>query len=307
MAIAVWGESEPLRDAIVAACEARGVAAVIVDPNEAADHDVCTPDSSVLAGADLDGVSAHLLLSFPQRLFPPRRGETADAYAQRRFRAEERALLFRSVLRGAELRGARVYNPTMACAPFEEKPYQLAAFVAHGLLIPDTLITSNAAAALVAVNHLASLGKEAIIKPVIGGNTARLVDASIRERLASSPLPGAVIVQERIAGDDIRVTIIDGEPVSVVRIASSAIDYRDDPNYVSGSPLYEEVVLPPDAVEAAVRAAAVCGHRWSGVDLRWRAGAPAVILEANSAPRYLDIERRTGAAITAHLVSRLLA
>jgi glutathione synthase/RimK-type ligase-like ATP-grasp enzyme len=223
-------------------------------------------------------------------------------------RAEQRALLFRSALRSAEVRGARVYNPTSLCEPFEEKPFQLAAFADHGIPIPDTLITSSARAAAIAVDALEAAGKQAIIKPLIGGHTARLFDDNVRRALhAGTALPGAVIIQERIAGDDVRVTLIDGEPVSVVRIASTAIDYRDDDAYSEGGAHYEPVQLPAADLDVAVRAAAVCHHRWSGVDLRVSAGHPAVVLEANSAPRYLDIERKTGVAITAHLVNRLLS
>jgi glutathione synthase/RimK-type ligase-like ATP-grasp enzyme len=307
MSIAVWGSAEPLRDAIVDAIRVAGEDVVVVDPAVSDARDAWMPGSAAtLSGTDLTSATAHVLLSFPTRLFGPSENDTAADHAAKRMRAEQRALLFRSALRCAESRGARVYNPTTLCEPFEEKPFQLAAFADAGMPIPDTIITSNNEAALLAIDALAAAGKQAIIKPLIGGHTARLIDDNVRRALHNTPLPGAVILQERIAGDDVRITIIDGDPVSVVRIVSSAVDYRDDRNYRSGGAQYEPVVLPPADLDVAVRAAAVCHHRWSGVDVRWQHGQAAVVLEANSAPRYLDIERKTGVRITAHLVERLM-
>jgi glutathione synthase/RimK-type ligase-like ATP-grasp enzyme len=307
MSIAVWGSQEPMRDAIVGAIEAAGAKAIIVDPSIDADRDVWMPDASaVLSGVDLAGATAHLLLSFPTRLFGPGADDTAEHHAEQRFRAEQRALLFRSVLRSAEARGAKVYNPTGLCAPFEEKPFQLSAFADHGVPIPETLITSSCHAALLAIDALVAEGKQVIIKPLIGGHTARLVDDHIRRAMTTTQLPGAVIIQERVAGDDIRVTIVDGEPISAVRVVSSATDYRDDPDYRRYGGRYEPVQLPRADLDVAVEAAAICHHRWSGVDMRWRDGHAAVVLEANSAPRYLDIERKTGVNITQQLVQRLL-
>jgi glutathione synthase/RimK-type ligase-like ATP-grasp enzyme len=52
-----------------------------------------------------------------------------------------------------------------------------------------------------------------------------------------------------------------------------------------------------------VRAAALCHHVLSGVDLK-RSGARFALLEANASPLYLDIEQKTGAPITADAIAR---
>lgn len=68
----------------------------------------------------------------------------------------------------------------------------------------------------------------------------------------------------------------------------------------------------PRAVEAlCLRAAAALGQTLSGIDLKFPGGSLGlegyVMLEANSAPVYLDIEHKTGAPITAAVLDWLAA
>ena len=54
-------------------------------------------------------------------------------------------------------------------------------------------------------------------------------------------------------------------------------------------------------------AARLCRQVLSGIDLIQRAGGEYAILEANSAPVYLDIERKTNAPITDAILDYLFA
>ena len=51
-----------------------------------------------------------------------------------------------------------------------------------------------------------------------------------------------------------------------------------------------------------MKAADLCHHVLSGVDLKRDSHGTYTLLEANSAPVYLDIERKTGAPITERIV-----
>ena len=89
-------------------------------------------------------------------------------------------------------------------------------------------------------------------------------------------------------------------------VRAVAVDYRDDPAYRAGHARYEPIALPADVEALVLRAAAVCRHLWSGVDLK-RDGARWTLLECNAAPRFLDVEHKTSHPITAALLDALLA
>jgi glutathione synthase/RimK-type ligase-like ATP-grasp enzyme len=61
------------------------------------------------------------------------------------------------------------------------------------------------------------------------------------------------------------------------------------------------------AIDAFLKSSTLCRHVLSGVDLKRRANGDYVLLEANSAPVYLDIEQKTGAPITARILDYLAA
>jgi glutathione synthase/RimK-type ligase-like ATP-grasp enzyme len=66
-----------------------------------------------------------------------------------------------------------------------------------------------------------------------------------------------------------------------------------------------EHVLPKEVEEMCLKAARLCHHTLSGLDLKHRGGLDYVLLEANSAPVYLDIELKTGAPISKTIVECL--
>jgi glutathione synthase/RimK-type ligase-like ATP-grasp enzyme len=130
------------------------------------------------------------------------------------------------------------------------------------------------------------------------------VDDALYARLdaiASAP----AIFQQRIVGADVRVTVVGDRVVSAVEVESEdGVDYRRGAAYRAGASVYRSHALPADVASMSLRAAALCGHVLSGID--WKAGKDGyVILEANSAPVYLDIEHKTGAPITEAVVAWL--
>jgi glutathione synthase/RimK-type ligase-like ATP-grasp enzyme len=90
-------------------------------------------------------------------------------------------------------------------------------------------------------------------------------------------------------------------------IESATLDYRDDPAYLAGDAGYRVIELPSDTLALAQRAAAPRAHVVSGVDLKRTGDGRFVLLEANAAPRWLDIEEKTGARITEAVLSLLVS
>lgn len=304
MAIALWATDDDLTAArLRALLHGRGCAVTVVTPS-APGADATDLSSWVLAGADLDGCEVHVVRALPSPFVLPRPGEEPAAVARRAFEAQERVLLAQAALAAVEARGGRVINPC-ASLPLESKPSQLGALARAGLPVPRTLITGLPMAAERFVDALAAEGLQAIAKPLIGGTTARLIDDAARAHLGALG-PAPVILQERVVGDDVRVTVVDGAVVSAVVIQSAALDYRDDPAYASGGARYQPMTLPDQARELALRAASTCMQVISGVDLKRTRDGRFVVLEANAAPQWLDIEEKTGAAISAAVATLLL-
>lgn len=303
MRLGIWSEPGDLAaDTVAALARRRGHEVTQVTPSRLG-VDATDLSAWVLAGADLDPCAAHLVRALPSPLVTPEPGEGPADVARRSFVAQERLQLALAALAAAEARGARVLNP-LASQPFESKPHQLACLAREGLPIPRTVATSLPLAAERFVEALAVEGGEAVVKPLLGGATARRVDAAARARLGTLG-PGPVLLQERIVGEDVRVTVVAGDIVSAVVIASETLDYRDDPEYAAGRARYQTVELDDEGRSLALAAARACAHAVSGVDLKRTPTGRWVILEANSAPAWLDIEEKTGAAITAAVLDAL--
>lgn len=213
-------------------------------------------------------------------------------------RTRERASFFLSwVMRLVEA-GAAVINPPAAASVLQDKPLQLQVLERLGARVPRTLVTNDAEA--VRAFH-AEVG-EVIYKPLIGGAYARRLDEEGLKRLhllASAP----VIFQERVVGEDWRVTVVGDRVVSCAAVETDGrqVDYREDVGYRAGEPVYREERLPEEVEALCVRAARECGLPFTGIDVK-RGADGFTFLELNTSPVYLGIERRLG-----HPISRELA
>ena len=113
-----------------------------------------------------------------------------------------------------------------------------------------------------------------------------------------------VAVQEYIAGEDVRVYVVDGEVVAAARIVTGELDYRRDPNFMDR---IHAIELPPDVQQ---RTAAVFeGHRLvcGSMDLRLTEEGEFVFLEVNSGGSYLELQRALGVKISDLLADLLVA
>ena len=186
------------------------------------------------------------------------------------------------------------------------KLVQLEAARHVGLPVPRTLVTNDPARAEAFAKKLRG---GAIVKclgsTAEGGFTRSLVpgDAWLSERLRTGP----AIVQERVVGLDLRVTIVGREVFAMsldARVGGDPDDVRVDWEKVSAS---ARPVRLPEAVRRKLLALMRrLGLRYGAVDLRRRPGGGFAFLEVNPGGQWMHAEAATGHPIGATL-ARLLA
>jgi hypothetical protein len=198
-----------------------------------------------------------------------------------------------------ELTSALVVNRPSDMGSNSSKPYQLALVSSCGLRVPDTLVTTDpAAAAAFWARH-----GEVVYKSVSGvrSKVARL-RRSDRERLAdvaSCPTQ----FQQFIGGIDYRVHVV-GDQVFATRIESNADDYRypgDGP-----PPALTACEIDERLSGACVRMCAQMGLHLAGIDLRQTIDGEWYCFEVNPSPAYSYYEDATGQPIAAAIARLLL-
>lgn len=195
-----------------------------------------------------------------------------------------------------EQEGITVINPPRNNAKYR----QLYLLQQAEILLPKTCITSSKE---IAQQFISEVGR-VVCKPLLGGSYCRRVPLEQLDLISAEP----TIFQEEIDGVDIRVNILNGRVLSahIIKSAEGVLDYRTDPRYSDGNIQYEEVSLPEEVVEYCKRAANIMELRFSGIDLRRTPNGEYFLIECNSMPAFLDIERKTGAAITDAIINDLL-
>ncbi|MCB9654069.1 MAG: hypothetical protein H6729_08080 [Deltaproteobacteria bacterium] len=314
MRFAVFGSAaDPLSAYTEARIRARGHEATLlslehigvdacVDAHVAADH-----DGWFLEGEDLRSFDGYVLRRIPSPYRVPADARDATWTLERWWQVgvvqRECNLWARAALASIESLGRPMVNSWMACHLFDDKAIQLEAFRRAGLVIPPTCITNSTR---VVRNFARRQAGPLIAKPLEGGAHTRLVDPEFFS--ADVLLPSPAIFQAYVPGDDIRVTVVDGKVVSAVEIDSAGpgvVDYREAVDYQSGRAHYKRHALPPSIVSLCVRAAEISHQVLSGVDLKRTGTGAYTLLEANSAPMYLDIERKMNDPITDAIIDYL--
>src|SRR5262245_22947541 len=267
----------------------------------------------LLGGVRVDDVQAALVRAVPLPSAPAveREGEWVlhgDWFAGY-MQSRERAALYACWLRGLEHAGVPVVNPLVAASSVAFKPFQLRVLRRMGAPVPRTVVTNDPDEVRRFAREVGGAG-EVVYKPVEGGALARVLEEEALERLELLRRAPAIF-QERVRGADVRVVLVGGRVVSAVEIAGTEeegrpLDFRGDPAYARGDAGYRAVRLPAEVERMCAGAAHACGLVVAGVDFK-RSGEAWTFLELNSAPRYLDVEWKTGEPITAAIVDDLLA
>jgi glutathione synthase/RimK-type ligase-like ATP-grasp enzyme len=233
---------------------------------------------------DLCSVTAAYLRPYsPDNLSYPKNRKNANNDAQRHIAQVEDILLS-----WAELTPALVVNKPSKMASNNSKPYQLAIIQTLGFKIPDTLITTEAKAALEfwekhgTVIYKSISGIRSIVTRLTLEHLERL------EKLSNCPTQ----FQEYIDGIDYRVHIV-GDKVFACQIISSSDDYRYAA--LQGQTVdLRACVLPSDIVDRCKTLASHMGLSVAGIDLRCTPNDEWYCFEVNPSPAFTYYQEASG-------------
>jgi len=275
--------ASPSNERLLAALQARGIAARAVHP--AALSTSVAPAGAAGDAGDADAAATLFVCRLPSGT-PP-------------------AWLL--PLRLAERAGRRFVNRPSALAVAHDKPEALARLSAAGLPVPPTRCIVSGGS-----DDLAGLpGERFVVKPAAGasghGVTVGLDRATAAACAAAfADASGPVLVQPLLGeGLDRRLLLAGGRLIAAMERRPARLDGRG--NLVYGA---RATALQPSAEETALALAAVRALQLdvAAVDLLVHEGR-ALVLEVNSAPGLVGIERATGidvaGALAAFVADRL--
>jgi glutathione synthase/RimK-type ligase-like ATP-grasp enzyme len=212
---------------------------------------------------------------------------------------KERQSLFLAWLIALSDRNVPIVNPVHSSSVFISKPTQLWRMRAAGVPVPQTLYTNSADAA----QAFRQAVGPCIVKAIGGGTHAEDFDSAVIQEKLDAMKIGPIVLQEKIKGQHLRVTVVDNKIVSAVRILSEHLDYRTDDRYHAGG-LYEEANLSEEGQRIALLAAQASRLNFTGIDIL-RDGDHHVVLECNTAPIYWDLEDKMKHPISAAIAAFL--
>ncbi|HJR75353.1 MAG TPA: hypothetical protein VJ805_00195 [Nitrospiraceae bacterium] len=195
-----------------------------------------------------------------------------------------------------ELTPAVVVNRLTAMAGNGSKPYQALQIRSIGFEVPDTLITTDPAAAT------AFWEKHGVVVYKSVSSVRSIVSRlkpDHRDRLADIRWCPTQF-QEYVPGTDIRVHIV-GSRVFACEILSEADDYRYAGRQGGETAVYP-CVLPDECADRCVALAAAMGLLVAGIDLRRTADGRWFCFEVNPSPGFTYYQDQTG-----HLIDEAIA
>ena len=307
MTVVLWGARTdgPLR-AVLSELQALGADVLLLDQHNmnalAADLDVArlTPGTVTAVGVvragsrvlSLDQVTALYLRPYDIGSLPALAGcGPGNPAWEHAVRFEE------AICAWSELSGGLVVNRPSAMASNDSKPFQLQLIAACGLRVPETLVTTDAAAALAFrarhedVIYKSVSGRRSIVSRIRPAHDARMSD------LRWCPTQ----FQQYVPGSDYRVHVICGE-LHATQITTTADDYR----YTASDDVSIRAAdLDDDLAEQLIALVRMLGLQVAGIDLRRTPDDDWYCLEVNPSPAFTYYEQATGQPLAAALARAL--
>lgn len=199
-----------------------------------------------------------------------------------------------------EIAPCRVVNRSSAMGSNSSKPYQAQIIQAHGLMVPETLVTNNpelvrafqAKHERIIYKSISSV--RSIVHLVTEADLARL------DEIRWCP----VQFQQFIAGTDVRVHVV-GDEVFATEIPTDASDYRYATRLGHDDPELRETEIPSDVADKCVELTHSLGLAFAGIDLKFTPRQEIYCFEVNPSPAFSYFEANTGQPI-AEAVARYL-
>jgi glutathione synthase/RimK-type ligase-like ATP-grasp enzyme len=290
--ILLWGiaEDAPLV-AVQAALEQRGAPVLFLDQHAIGETslDVCVGSEirGVLrvgsGSCNLEDVSAAYVRPYESWRFLTGRKRQAGGAAWRHAIEIDQA-----ISAWLELTPALVINRLTAMAGNSSKPYQGRQIRSFGFQVPDTLITTDPAAALEFWERHGTVIYKSIssVRSIVSRLTPRAVNRLKDVKWCPTQF------QEYIPGTDIRVHVV-GTTVYACEIMSNADDYRYARRQ-GGTIDFRSCDLPEEYADRCRRLTREMGLLVAGIDLRRTPDGRWYCFEVNPSPGFTFFETHTG-------------
>jgi RimK family alpha-L-glutamate ligase len=204
-----------------------------------------------------------------------------------------------------EKRGVPVVNPAHAIERSVDKFYTSALLQEAGLPTPETVVCENATDAMAAVLAMGDV----VIKPIFGSmghGLVRVSDPDVAFRVVRSleQLRTVFYVQRVVehGGRDVRVFVLGGRVLAAIERLAPGGDWRTN---VSRGGMAKPLDLPAPWAELALRAAAVIGADYAGVDLLPSRDGGVYVLEVNGIPGWQGLQQATGLDVATAIVEHV--
>jgi glutathione synthase/RimK-type ligase-like ATP-grasp enzyme len=290
--ILLWGipEDAPLV-MVQSALEQRGASVLFLDQHAIREtsFDFCVGSeiNGVLRvgsrSCNLEDVSAAYIRPYESSRFLNGRNGRAGGAVRRHAIEIDRALSA-----WLELTPALIVNRLMVMAGNSSKPYQARQIRSFGFQVPDTLITTEAAAALEFWERHGTVIYKSISS--VRSIVSRLPPSAVNRLKEVKWCPTQF--QEYIPGTDIRVHVV-GTTVYACEITSDADDYR----YAwqqGGTIDFRPYDLPDEYADRCRRLTRDMGLLVAGIDLRRTPDGRWYCFEVNASPGFTFFEAHTG-------------
>jgi RimK family alpha-L-glutamate ligase len=219
-------------------------------------------------------------------------------------------IIFRvDALHWIEERGVPVINSPRAIERCVDKFYTTALLQEAGLPTPETVVCEGAADALAAMRAM----RDAVVKPLFGSlghGMVRVSDPEMALRVVRTleQMRAVFYVQRAVnhGGRDIRAFVVGARVLGAIERLAPAGEWRSN---VSRGGSVRPFQLPAEWEELALRASAVVGADYAGVDLLPSMDGEVFVLEVNGIPGWRGLRRATGldvaGAIVDHVIGRV--
>ena len=207
-----------------------------------------------------------------------------------------------------EERGIPVMNSARAIERSVDKFYTTALLHEAGLPVPETVVCERGADAMAAVREMLA-GGDVIVKPVFGSmghGMVRVADVDVAFRVVKTleQIRSVFYLQRAIdhGGRDVRVFVVGGLVIGAIERTAAAGDWRTN---VARGGAATPTELPGAWEQYAVRAAAIVGAEYAGVDLLPSRDGEVFVLEVNGIPGWQGLQEASGVDVAGAVVEHL--
>lgn len=188
------------------------------------------------------------------------------------------------------------------------KPIGQGLYARAGCTVPPSVTLSQQAFRELGAAHTLArvadeLGPSLVVKPATGGSSLGIgmvesVEELPRAVLGAFSYADAVLVERRVAGTEIAVSVLDGEPLPPVEIAPPERGYDFAARYTAGATTFHAPARLPEDVLAIAAADAV--RAWEAVGARHVSRADFVV-DDDGTPWLLELDTCPGLTETSLL------